>query len=417
MSFDFTKLLTSLASGQEPDLSPLIKRKANGPPHIELTPSQTAIHDVIHGALPQPLDAPSGGEPLPQPINAPTGGTPLTDSPYTPLVPHTLADAETQQQAVADEGRSDLPTYQPQAANNPNREPTIDELRAKYMADSEVHPNKLKDSLFGALTGVNQAVNGGKGDPRTYSEIKRDRRVKPTAEKIGFIEGQQKVDQETAYNKARTGTIAEDDARLKQQQQWQHDDRLAQQQSVARNTIFKSKYFDPKNKLHAQQAIAAGLGPSELEGWDDRNPYTKTVAGTTYKYDRTDQTFKPSGLPTDESATLTDYQVKMPNGEFRTYKVAQKDAAKFATQMQVLGAQIEAAKDRQTSQHEFELKKQEIGHNLSVALQDHAAAIEAGKNARDDAQRKDAANRQEDARKRIAEYETNLKLWLDKEKP
>jgi hypothetical protein len=91
----------------------------------------------------------------------------------------------------------------------------------------------------------------------------------------------------------------------------------------ALNKIYSGKFFDPTNKVHAKLAVEAGLDPAELQGW------------------------------ADESATLTDYTVKMPSGEMRTFKVAQKDAAKFATQMQVLGAQIDAADKRLTKQQEF----------------------------------------------------------------
>jgi len=105
-----------------------------------------------------------------------------------------------------------------------------------------------------------------------------------------------------------------------------------------------------EGSLKAQQA---GIDPVELEGWDDRNPVEKMVAGQQYRLNRTTGAYEPTNLPKDESATLTDYAVNMPNGEKRTFKVAQKDAARFATQMEVLGAQIEAAASRQESQQKF----------------------------------------------------------------
>lgn len=109
----------------------------------------------------------------------------------------------------------------------------------------------------------------------------------------------------------------------------------------ARNKILGLKKFDPNNAVHAEAARMAGLDPKELEGWDDRNPVEKQVAGTTYRLNRNTGAYEPTNLPVDETKTVTDYKVAMPNGEVRTYKVAQKDAANFATQMQALGLRLE----------------------------------------------------------------------------
>jgi len=109
----------------------------------------------------------------------------------------------------------------------------------------------------------------------------------------------------------------------------------------------KLKWFDPKNATHAALAKRAGLDVTELQGWDDRRPFTKNVAGVEYIYK--DGVFTPSNLPIDEAKTLKDYTVEMPNGEKRTYRVSQKDAANFSTQMSALGAKL-AQQDRQFQQ-------------------------------------------------------------------
>ncbi len=109
----------------------------------------------------------------------------------------------------------------------------------------------------------------------------------------------------------------------------------------------KLKWFDPKNATHAALAKRAGLDVTELQGWDDRRPFTKNVAGVEYIYK--DGVFTPSNLPIDEAKTLKDYTVEMPNGEKRTYRVSQKDAANFSTQMSALGAKL-AQQDKQFQQ-------------------------------------------------------------------
>lgn len=173
------------------------------------------------------------------------------------------------------------------------------------------------------------------------------------AEMIPILERQAQGEQNAAYRNAQMRNWDVDNQYNQEVLANRKENQDLTRKAGALNKIYSGKFFDPTNKVHAKLAVEAGLDPAELQGWDDRNPVTKMVAGTTYIYDRKDNTFKPSNIPTDESATLTDYAVKMPSGEMRTYKVAQKDAAKFATQMQVLGAQIDAADKRLTKQQEF----------------------------------------------------------------
>lgn len=233
---------------------------------------------------------------------------------------------------------------------------TADPLAQKEAELAEamvVKPSAWKDYGYALVSGVNNYFNKT-NDNRTYSEIKRDRRVAQIAPQVELMRQKRKQEQDAIdtqinrdYKVAQTRTIPIDDENRRLQIEGQQAVAAQRGKDTALGQLTKLKHYDPQNTAHKKLAERAGLDPEELTGWDDRNPYTKAVAGTTYIYDRTDQTFKPSNLPADESATLTDYQVKMPNGEFRTYKVAQKDAARFATQMQVLGAQIEAAAQRQ----------------------------------------------------------------------
>lgn len=132
----------------------------------------------------------------------------------------------------------------------------------------------------------------------------------------------------------------------------------------------KLRWFDPKNPTHAALAKRSGLDPEDLQGWDDRRPYTKNVAGVEYIYK--DGAFTPSNLPVDEAKTLKDYTVEMPNGEKRTYKVSQKDAANFSTQMSALGARLAQSQSQFDATMNFRKEEGEKNRQLRVQLQQNA---------------------------------------------
>lgn len=132
----------------------------------------------------------------------------------------------------------------------------------------------------------------------------------------------------------------------------------------------KLRWFDPKNPTHAALAKRSGLDPEDLQGWDDRRPYTKNVAGVEYIYKG--GAFVPSNLPVDEAKTLKDYTVEMPNGEKRTYKVSQKDAANFSTQMSALGARLAQSQSQFDATMNFRKEEGEKNRQLRVQLQQNA---------------------------------------------
>lgn len=294
-----------------------------------LHPGQTAgqkygpLPQVTAAPLPQPIiDAPAGG--MPQP----TGGRPLGGMPriLTQELPKDVTD-----------------TF--------NR-PVLSDVDQVYADRDSVLNNKEKtnpwlNGLFVALQGIEKMFKPNERPIQSLGEVRQAEKLGKAEARIARVEARRKAQQDYEYNKARTATIPIDDEnkRLEIESRQTVADQRAK--DVALGQIIRLKHYDPNNVAHKRLAERAGIDPEELTGWDDRNPYTKSVAGITYVYDRTDQTFKPSNIPADESATLTDYKVKMPSGEFQTFKVAQKDAARFATQMQVLGAQIEAAAQRQ----------------------------------------------------------------------
>lgn len=221
-----------------------------------------------------------------------------------------------------------------------------------------------KRMLQGALRGMGAGGLGGaiagaaiEGiAPSINTKYKTKAALSEADAAIAREQKQREFETTDAYRRALTKTIPIDDKNKELQIQGQQNTAAANRKSQALGRLIRLQHFDPKNSAHKRLAQEAGLDEADLQGWDNRNPFTKVVAGTTYQYDRADQTFKPSNLPVDESATLTDYRVKMPNGEFQTFKVAQKDAARFATQMEVLGAQIEAAANRQASSQSHDVK-------------------------------------------------------------
>ncbi len=135
--------------------------------------------------------------------------------------------------------------------------------------------------------------------------------------------------------------------------------------------LYGLKFIDPK--IHAPLIKAAGLDPETFVGYDDRKKDMKQIAGIWYK-EKTPNSgiYEQSGLPTDETKTLTDYVVEMPpdalgKREKRTFRVSQKDAANFSTQMSALGARL--AQDQNQFDTTMQQRRDEFvkGYGLRVA--------------------------------------------------
>lgn len=88
-----------------------------------------------------------------------------------------------------------------------------------------------------------------------------------------------------------------------------------------------------------------------------RKPVIRQVAGVTYQYNYETSRFEPANIPVDKSQAITEFTVEL-NGERHTYSVPQKDAAKFASQMQIQGARILAQKEMQADRIEAQKKMQ-----------------------------------------------------------
>lgn len=250
--------------------------------------------------------------------------------------------------------------------DNPNYQPVINKDRGKWGRVKDI----LRETAIGAAQGLNQtgslegALGGALGGgltggfhPQANEERERLRDIQQEQQRLGFLTEQQKNDADIAYKRGQTENLYQDNEFQRERLLLQREQREEQQRQSALNTLFKAKYFDPKNAAHRAQAAKAGLNPDELGAWDDRNPYTKQVAGRTYQYNHKTGAFEPTNLPEDESKTLTDYEVTLPNGETRTYKVAQGDAARFAMQAQMLGVSIQKANSQITGQNSDDDKK------------------------------------------------------------
>ena len=148
-------------------------------------------------------------------------------------------------------------------------------------------------------------------------------------------------------------------------------------QTRALSDLNKLKYFDPANPAHIALAKKAGVAnPEALQGWDDRNPIEKQVAGVTYRLNRSTGAYEPTNLPVDESKTLADYEITMPNGEKRTFKVSQKDAANFATQMHTLGIRLEHQSAENQRDRTFQAKRDAARYDFQVKLAQLKTATE-----------------------------------------
>jgi hypothetical protein len=358
-----------------------------------------------------------GSEQLPQQPQQPNAPTPnLLDEYPTKdadqmVQPQAAPQTETQSAPVPTQSPMELPT---QSAEQ-NLYDSLNQSVEKQPA--------WKQILY---QGLQVAKNMATGQDQPITWLGNDKKAADVAQKASVLEPiqrQEQYNQQKALRDAQIKTIPIDDENKKLEIKARQDALQDRLKATALTKVAGLKYFDPNNPVHKKLAEQAGIN-EELKGWDDRNPVTKQVAGVTYQYDRATGKFEPSNLPADESKTLTDYTVQMPNGEWRTYKVAQKDAANFATQMQALGARINATaveneKNRALTREQNDLNRKQA---LSISNQRIAQAnqnIELAKQRLAQADEKSKAQAQKDleaaqlAKKRVKAYILNNPLISD----
>lgn len=183
-----------------------------------------------------------------------------------------------------------------------------------------------------------------------------------------------------------------EDYKLKQMENMDVDNaRLAEQFAVgesgkALKQLVGMKYFDPNNPAHIALAKRANVDPTAMNGWDDRDPLRKQAAGRWYKYNRSTGEYEPDGnLPTDESQTLVDFEIPDESGQVRIFKVPQKDAARLAQQMRILGINIKARSDLERQRQQGSMERTELteagkAERAQWAINARAAAEAARKN-------------------------------------
>ena len=287
-----------------------------------------------------------------------------------------------------------------------------------------------KEGLNLAFQTINKIVNPQDNSPIEFlGDAQKRRKIEGIQRQLAPLQANEAFNQQRrlgALNqektvadidrtKAETTSIPIDDELKRKQIEGNQQiarDRIASQ---ALTNLNRLKHFDPKNPSHAALAQQAGLNSEDLQGWDDRNPITKQVAGVTYQYNRDTQSFEPSNLPVEERNTTTDYQVTMPNGEVRNYKVAQKDAANFSTQMSTLGVRLEHDSRERQLQRDFDEKKLRITQNFEREERAYKQAEDDRKHARDEASKLEAEKRMEEYKKNADIFHQEL-LQLYKEK-
>ncbi len=250
----------------------------------------------------------------------------------------------------------------------------------KYLDAMSPRPhNKILGALYGALQGVTNEQLGTNAPIKTLDDLRRDRAARQYGPILQAI-GQQKAaeeakamhDAQIAHLKAQADAARENADTMHDYRQNQHDDKVRQQGDIALRSLLKLKHVDPTNTAQKALMVQAGLNPDDVKGWDDRNPITKQVNGVTYNLNRETGAYEQTNLPKDEAKTLTTYEVTMPDNTKRTYRVSQKDAAGFSTQVTKLGMQIDAANTRQDKTIANDQEKQKALNAYRGAMTDIA---------------------------------------------
>lgn len=216
----------------------------------------------------------------------------------------------------------------------------------------KIKPSKWKDFGYSLVQGLNNYFNKT-NDTKTYSEIQRDRRVAQIAPQVEILRQKKKREQDAIdttinrdFRKAQTANIYEDNKRQANVADQQIRDRK-------RSGWFRTnKHFDPSKATEAQVRQLAEFGetPDSIGLYDFTKPDRKTVAGATFTWNPNTKTFEDSGLPTDPSKAIVEYEVTdRATGVKSKYAVTSEKAASLKTQLEAAGMQIDAAKERQTS--------------------------------------------------------------------
>lgn len=263
--------------------------------------------------------------------------------------------------------------------NQPTKPMNADDIARKEYEDAvsagKPKVNPWLNAAYMAAQIMNRVFNPQDQTPiMTGGEQARQNKIDRAYQKLAPLQALRDKDLAEEFRKKQMQNMDEDNRRQREydeaNRQYRYDKlksdaelkRNAQQDANLR-AFNRLKYFDPNNPAHVAQAKAAGMETEKLIGWDDRNPITKMVAGTLYKYNQQTDSFEPTDVK-DQSKGLVDFTVTDSEGRTHTYKVSEEKAASFENQQSMLGKRVELAKALQATQHAFTASENEKNRNL-----------------------------------------------------
>lgn len=301
-------------------LADMIRQKLVSPTTLPAEqPGQQVRYSVPdqHGALPQPINPPTGGTPLPQPINAPTGGVPLAQT-IAPAVPGTET-APAQAASTYDPSNTGTRPWKAGYGVGETDPLKRDAARIRAMIENPIskvnpdgsvetpHPmSKKRAALLGLLMGMGQAAQGSEspGLARVLAGGATGAiigGVKPRAiqqwerrNEVGFEQGQLGQQQKTAkaqseledqQAQARQRQLAPELAAAEYARKKRYDDaRVDIQKKVLENSI-SAKEADRKlreldleeKKLHNRTTEEISRNKPARELYDITLPHSGTV--------------------------------------------------------------------------------------------------------------------------------------------
>jgi hypothetical protein len=404
------------------------------PPEVPDTPPPPPIGQ--YGGLLQSIhELPANGVGLPDYTPSPIAQAPVMDAPAPTMAPATSATVPVPQvptdallsprQRLGHE-ISDIENkqYQPGIYRNPQTGATTHNPKKPGFTEVVQAPgaNRSKKWSFGEKLGgalLGWATHGlaggieGATDRNYFKKLGDERQLSHLLPAYDRQRAMDEYDTTEAYKKAQTATIPIDDAQKAADAVTRANEFKLRQQNMALARINKLPVFDPKNPAHAQIAKEAGLDPSQMEGWDNRNPLIRKVGDTTYKLDRATGEFTPTNLPKDEEKKLVRFDVVNPETkQTETYNILEKDAARFRVQQEQQGKAIQARQAMQSNQQQFTLKHDQIAQQLKKELEDYKTADAEIKATKDQARKLELQKANEERQKNILKYKTDLESSL-----
>ena len=257
--------------------------------------------------------------------------------------------------------------------------------------------SKWKDVLAYIVQGANAAFNPAPGQKIVgYGQVKKDNAIRAAEEKLRKVESETMRDVQLNNIKVKGLT----DLTNAQTNQYRS-------QTDALKALNELEWFDPKDAAHRQLAIQARVNPDLVPKRDNRKRDRVKIAGEYWELDPSGAYVK-SNLPTDPGETMAEYTIKGSDGAVKTFRISQRDAARFETDLKAADIQFERQKELidRKGQQEVELAK--LRNSFEQEEREYKAAQDAIKAATDETSKQAAEARAEASKRRIAEYEKEL---------